>query len=156
MPEAKSTPVPRLPKIIHPAAGIVAMLTIALFWLATTLSELFATQAAIVAVKTAIPWGFLVLVPALMATGGSGFMLSRGRRAGLAGVKIRRMRLIAANGVLILIPAALFLAAKAKAGQFDIAFSAVQALELLAGATNLTLLALNMRDGLRMKGRFRP
>ena len=68
----------------------------------------------------------------------------------------RRMRLIAANGVLILIPAALFLAARAKAGQFDIAFSTVQALELLAGATNLTLLALNMRDGLRMKGRFRP
>lgn len=156
MPQARSTPAPYLPKIVHPVAGIVAMLTIAVFWLATALSELFAPQAAIVAVKTAIPWGFLLLVPALMATGGSGFVLSRGRRAGLAGVKIRRMRLIATNGILVLIPAALFLAARAKAGQFDTAFLAVQALELAAGATNLTLLALNMRDGLRMKGRLRP
>jgi hypothetical protein len=31
----------------------------------------------------------------------------------------------------------------------------VQALELVAGATNITLLALNMRDGLKMKGFFR-
>ena len=31
----------------------------------------------------------------------------------------------------------------------------VQALELVAGATNITLLGLNMRDGLRMKGRLR-
>jgi hypothetical protein len=28
----------------------------------------------------------------------------------------------------------------------------VQALELVAGATNIALLGLNMRDGLRMKG----
>jgi hypothetical protein len=31
----------------------------------------------------------------------------------------------------------------------------VQALELAAGATNITLLGLNMRDGLTMKGRLR-
>jgi len=31
----------------------------------------------------------------------------------------------------------------------------VQALELAAGAVNITLLGLNMRDGLRMKGRLR-
>ena len=29
-------------KIIHPVAGAVAILTIATFWLSTTLSELFA------------------------------------------------------------------------------------------------------------------
>jgi hypothetical protein len=40
-------------------------------------------------------------------------------------------------------------------GEFDTAFYAVQALELAAGAANITLLGLNMRDGLRMKGRFR-
>ena len=61
-------------------------------------------QAIVAAVKTIIPWGFLLLIPALMAAGGSGFVLSRGRRAGLAGAKARRMPLIAANGILILIP----------------------------------------------------
>ncbi|MDF1486565.1 hypothetical protein PY257_15490, partial [Ramlibacter sp. H39-3-26] len=55
----------------------------------------------------------------------------------------------------ILIPSALYLASKARAGEFDSVFYAVQALELVAGAVNITLLGLNMRDGLRMKGRLR-
>ena len=65
------------------------------------------------------------------------------------------MPFIAANGILVLIPSALFLASKAKAAQFDAAFYLVQAIELAAGAANLALLALNMRDGLKMTGRFR-
>lgn len=142
-------------KIIHPVAGALALLTIATFWLSTALSELFASQATIVAVKTAIPWGFLVLIPALAATGGSGFARAKGRRAWLIGAKIKRMPLIAANGILVLIPAALFLATKARVAEFDTVFYAVQALELVAGAANITLLGLNMRDGLRMTGRLR-
>lgn len=65
------------------------------------------------------------------------------------------MRFIAANGILILIPAALFLSAKARGAEFDSAYYAVQVLELAAGATNIVLLGLNMRDGLKLKGRFR-
>ncbi|MFN3625603.1 MAG: hypothetical protein ACK4TP_16255 [Hyphomicrobium sp.] len=142
-------------KIIHPLAGAVAILTIATFWLSTALSELFASEATVIAVKTTIPWGLLLLIPALMATGGSGFALAKGRRAGPISAKIKRMPLIAANGILILIPAALFLASKASAAEFDTAFYAVQALELIAGAANIALLGLNMRDGLMMKGRLR-
>jgi hypothetical protein len=141
-------------KIIHPVAGALATLTIATFWLSTFLTELFASQAIIASVKTAIPWGFLLLIPALMAAGGSGFALAKGR-TGLVGTKIKRMPVIAANGILVLIPSALFLATKARAGEFDIVFYAVQALELAAGAANIALLGLNMRDGLKMKGRLR-
>lgn len=139
-----------LPRLIHPIAGVIAMLTIATFWLSTALSELFAAEATVVAVKTAIPWGFLLLVPALAATGGSGFALAKGQRSGLVGTKQKRMPFIAANGLLVLIPAALYLASKARAGQFDTAFYAVQVIELIAGAVNLTLLGLNMRDGLAL------
>jgi hypothetical protein len=53
-------------------------------------------------------------------------------------------------GLLILIPAALFLAAKARGGEFDAAFYAVQTLELIAGAINLVLLWLSMRYGLAL------
>lgn len=141
--------------IIHPLAGLLAMLTITAFWLSTAISELFGTPETITLVKTAIPWGFLLLIPALMATGGSGLSLARGRRGGLIGVKLRRMPIIAANGVLILVPAALFLAMKARDGAFDVSFYAVQAIELVAGALNLFLLALNMRDGFRLSGRGR-
>jgi hypothetical protein len=116
---------------------------------------MFASWAIITSVKTAIPWGFLLLIPALMAAGGSGFALAKGRRAGLVGAKIKRMPLIAANGILILIPSALFLATKVRAGEFDIVFYVVQALELTAGAANIALLGLNMRDGLKMNGWLR-
>jgi hypothetical protein len=143
-------------RLIHPVAGAVAILTIAIFWLSTAVGELFGSDAIVTTIKTSIPWGFLWLVPALMAAGGSGVTLARGRpRAGLVGTKIQRLRLTAVNGIVILIPSALFLASKARAGEFDTSFYAVQVLELMAGAVNITLLGLNFRDGLKMKGRFR-
>lgn len=142
-------------KVIHPVAGAVALATIATFWLSTVLSEVFATDTVVIDVKKAIPWGFLLLVPALAAAGGSGLALAKGRRAGLVGAKLKRMPLIAANGVLVLIPSAMFLAYKAGRAELDGVFYAVQALELFAGALNITLLGLNVRDGLRMRGRPR-
>ena len=141
-------------KMIHPAAGAIALLTILIFWLSTLLAELSCAETFVVSVKTTIPWGFFVLIPALMTAGGTGFVLSKGSRAGVIGAKLKRMPFIAANGLLVLIPAALFLASKARAGEFDTPFYTVQALELLTGATNITLLALNLRDGLRLKGRL--
>ena len=142
-------------KRVHPIAGALALLTIASFWLATTASELLGSEALVVTVKTAIPWGFLILVPALAATGGSGFKLANGRRAGPVGAKAKRMPFIATNGILILIPAAFFLAYKAELGAFDTSFYLVQGLELVAGATNLALLGLNMRDGMKLRHRRR-
>lgn len=139
---------------IHPLAGGVTLLTIATFRLSTTLSELFGSRETIITVKTAIPWGFLLLIPALAAAGGSGFELTGGRRAGLSAAKAKRIPLIAANGILVLIPSALFLASKARAGAFDTSFYAVQGLELIVGAANITLLGLNMRDGIGLTGRL--
>jgi len=142
-------------KIIHPVAGGIALATIATFWLSTALSELFGTVGTVVAVKSAIPWGFFLLIPAIAVAGGTGMSLSKGAKGGLAKKKLKRMPFIGANGLLILIPSALFLAARAKSGQFDTGFYLVQALELIAGAINIALLAFNMRDGLKMKGRLR-
>jgi hypothetical protein len=59
-------------KIIHPVAGAVAILTIATFWLSTALSELFGSTATIVAVKYAVPWGFLLEARALRWRWGGG------------------------------------------------------------------------------------
>lgn len=64
------------------------------------------------------------------------------------------LKIVAANGLLVLLPSAFVLASWANARRFDGAFYALQALELLAGATNIILLVLNMRDGLRLAGRL--
>ena len=65
------------------------------------------------------------------------------------------MPFIAANGILILLPSAIFLNQWAAAGIFDTQFYVVQGLELLAGAINLTFMGMNIRDGLKMSGKFR-
>ena len=142
-------------RLVHPLAGTLALLTIVTFWLSTALVELSGHMPTIIMVKQAIPWGFLLLIPALAMAGASGHALNRGRKAGLGVVKKKRMPFIALNGLLILMPSAFFLAWKAGQGQFDTAFYGVQAIELLAGAINIALLGLNMRDGLRMTGRTR-
>lgn len=137
-------------KRLHPLSGTLALLTILMFWSATVFSELFASPATVMTVKAAIPWGFLLLIPALAATGASGIALARERNGALIQGKRRRMPVIAANGLLILIPSALLLSYKAQSGEFDGIFYGVQAIELAAGAVNVVLLALNLRDGLRM------
>jgi hypothetical protein len=143
-----SRPISRL---IHPIAGALATLTIASFQLATLASETLGTHAQIATIKHTIAWGLLLLIPLMTAAGGSGFALAKGALKGRIAKKAKRMRIIAANGLLVLVPAALFLHAKAHAAQFDTAFYAVQALELLAGLVNLTLMLHNMRDGLALR-----
>ena len=145
-----------MPEKAHLIAGLLATLTIATFFLSTVLVELFGSHEAVATVKSLIVLpGLFILVPAIAATGGSGFFLSKSRQGRLVDAKKRRMPFIAANGLLVLIPCAMFLNRWAVAGEFDTAFYTVQGLELLAGAVNLTLMGLNIRDGMKMSGRFR-
>jgi hypothetical protein len=139
---------------LHGSFGAVALLCIVAFWASTVFSELFLGHAAVVAVKNGVLTGMWVLIPAMAATGGSGFSLARTRRGRLVEVKAGRMKVVAVNGLLVLLPSAWLLASMANAGRFDGAFYALQGLELAAGAVNITLLALNMRDGLRLGGRI--
>lgn len=141
---------------LHGFFGSVALLCIVTFWVSTVVSELFLDQASVTAVKNAILAGMWVLIPAMAATGGSGFSLAGTRRGRLANIKMRRMKGVAANGLLILLPSAWMLASWANAGRFDSAFYTLQAVELVAGAVNVMLLTLNMRDGLRLTGQLVP
>ncbi|MGP8119864.1 MAG: hypothetical protein ACLP8B_04985 [Xanthobacteraceae bacterium] len=141
-------------KRIHPVAGAIGFLTILTFWLSTAASEAFGSPASVAAVKQAIAWGLLLLVPALAITGASGFRMAGSSREPRIVAKKRRMPVIAANGVVILVPAALYLAHLAARGDFGTWFYAVPALELIAGAVNLTLMSFNIRDGLRLAGRL--
>ncbi len=141
---------------MHFTAGMLATLTIATFFISTVFVELFGTHEAVATVKSLIVLpGLFILVPAIAATGGTGFALSKSRKGRLVQTKQKRMPFIGANGVLVLIPCAIFLDRWASAGAFDTTFYIVQGIELVAGAINLTLMSMNIRDGLRMSGRFR-
>jgi hypothetical protein len=138
---------------IHALAGLLAMLIIASFWASTFIAEVFLSQYAVAWVKHHILLALMALIPLLMITGVSGFALGKKSENPLIITKRRRMPFIVFNGLVILVPAAIYLNWKAQAGMFDTGFYAVQVLELLAGATNLLLMAMNARDGLKIRQR---
>lgn len=142
-----------VPPLVHGIAGTAAFVIILTFWTTTVGSELLAGAATVAAVKQAIAWALLLLVPALAITGLTGFRLAGGSAAPAIVAKKRRMPFIAANGVLVLVPCAITLAVLSARGDFGPAFQAVQTLELLAGLTNLVLIGQNIRDGLALTGR---
>ena len=144
------------PKIIHAVAGTLAILIIATFWTTTAISELFLSVSAIVAVKHYIAYyGIACLVVCMAMTGGTGSFLGKSRKGRLISDKQKRMKIIAINGLCVMLPSALFLNYKASLGQFDMIFYMVQAIELVVGIVQLTLLGKNFQAGLKMAGRLR-
>lgn len=145
-----------MPKYVHLIAGILAPLCILTFFLSTVLAELFGSHEAVAQLKSLIVTpGLWVLIPTIATSGGSGMFLGKSRGGRLLDAKKKRMPFIAANGILVLVPCAIILNRWAAAGSFSTMFYLVQSIELLAGATNLTLMGLNVRDGLRMAGWLR-
>ena len=137
----------------HAIAGISSFLLIASFWTSTVVSELFLEQAAVVSVKIAVVYALIALIPCMAVTGATGFSMGGKSLHPIVVGKRRRMPFIAMNGVIVLVPAAIYLSAKAQAGEFDTVFYAVQGVELIAGAINLILMGLNIRDGWRLSRR---
>lgn len=135
---------------IHVIAGLAATLTIFVFLVLAIASEVAPGFTA--SARTSILRGLFLLVPALMATGITGALLSRHHRGRLVDDKLRRLKLVAINGLFILLPSAIWLAWRADAGNFGTAYGVVQVIELLAGAANLRLMLLNLRDGMRLSG----
>ena len=142
--------------LLHRFVATLALLCIAIFFVSTVLVELFGSAVSVATIKALIVWpGLFILVPAIAATGATGFALAQSRTGPPVQRKKTRMPFIALNGLLVLIPCAVYLDALAAAGTFDTRFYVVQGVELLAGAINLILMSMNMRDGLRLRGKAR-
>ncbi|MEJ2763549.1 hypothetical protein VV869_06160 [Photobacterium sp. MCCC 1A19761] len=137
-------------RYLHRTAGVAAFLMILTFFTSTLVVELWGDQAGILAVKNAIAMGVWVLVPLMIAAGGTGFKMVPNARKGPLGNKKKRMHFIALNGLLVLLPSALYLDYQAGAGRFETQFYLIQGTELIAGLINLTLMGLNIRDGIRL------
>ncbi|MCP4473890.1 MAG: hypothetical protein GY821_04845 [Gammaproteobacteria bacterium] len=120
------------------------------FWLSTVVVETLGSHYAIYLVKRTILFGLFLLIPAIMATGISGNILARGKLFGLIKKKKKRMAIIAANGLIILIPSAIILYRLSAAQQFTTVFYSVQGVELIAGAANMVLIIMNIADGVKL------
>ena len=139
---------------IHRITSILATLCIATFFTSTLIVELFATHETIALVKSIIVLpGIFILVPAMAITGATGFALAKERKGRIVEAKKKRMPIIALIGIFILMPAAIYLSQWASAGAFNTKFYIVQAIELMAGATNLTLMVKSIKDGNKLVGK---
>lgn len=143
-------------QVVHRTAAIIATLCIGTFFVSSIVVELIGNTAMIAAVKDLIVMpGLFILVPAIAITGATGFVIAGQRKGGLIDRKKKRMPIIGAIGILILLPAAIYLDHLAANGNFGMIFYLVQGLELIAGGVNLALMSMNIRDGLRLSGRLR-
>jgi len=141
---------------VHLLAAVTATVCITAFFNATIFAELFGSRETIAIVKHYIVSpGLFLLIPAIAVTGASGFALSKSRSSRFVINKKKRMPFIAANGLFILVPTAIILDQWASTGSFGLNFYVFQAVELTAGAANLTLMFLNIRDGLKITGKLR-
>ena len=134
----------------HAATGTLALAIVLVFFASSIIALMSGDASLQHDVKLGILWGLLVLVPCLAATGAAGASLARKRRDKVTRVKFLRMKGVAALGLGILVPCAVYLGWRAVQGQ-GISYP-VQYLELAAGACNLTLLTLNLRDGMKLRG----
>ncbi|KXF81589.1 hypothetical protein [Enterovibrio coralii] len=141
---------------VHRGVGALAFVTIACFFSSTLIAELWGTPAQITAVKTAILYIIPMLMLSMMATGATGNKLYPNKGKGVMAAKQLRMKVAAMNGLLVMLPSAIYLYVKASSGVFDGYFWTVQGIELVGGALNLTMIGLNIRAGLSLKRKKKP
>ncbi|ENQ8700434.1 hypothetical protein ACEQ77_000536 [Vibrio harveyi] len=135
----------------HRITSISAYLLIMSFFTSTVAVELFGDHHTTLVVKTYISYAIWAVVPLMAAAGITGSKMAPNVKKGPLAAKKKRMPFVAMNGILILVPAAIYLQHLAASNQFDTTFYIVQLVELLAGFTNLTLMTLNIRDARALK-----
>jgi hypothetical protein len=124
---------------IHLTAAVAAVAVIVTFLISSTITELIGTSGEVHALRHDIMLGLPLLVACLATAALTGRRLGGRSRAPVVRRKQRRMQLIAAVGLVVLVPCAVILNYRA--------LGALEITELAAGGLNLALLGLNFRDG---------
>ncbi|WP_375587335.1 hypothetical protein [Flagellimonas aurea] len=127
-----------------------ALLTIATFFGFSFAAEIIGQVEFIKKVKTGIVRALPILVLAMPVLGITGKKLSGNSKDPVIVLKMRRMKIVAINGILLIL-LALYLYYSSLKGDIDIIFFSFQVLELCLGAINLWLIVLNIRSGLNLK-----
>jgi len=120
---------------IHLAAAAGALAVISAFLVSSTVIELIGDPGEVRSLRHAILLALPLLIGCLAASALTGRRLAGRSRAPVVRRKQRRMQVVAAVGLVVLV---------------------LEITELLAGAVNLALLALNFRDGRGMTRRRGP
>ena len=137
----------------HIAATAVATLTISCFFTFSLIAEIIGDPLFIKQAKTGILYCLPIMLIAMPILGLSGKKLAGNSKNPVIVQKMKRMKLVALNGVL-LISLAIYLYYHAVYKTIDTTFLYVQIAELLIGGINLSLIGLNIRAGMQLSGRL--
>lgn len=141
-------------RLIHKAGFALFFLTILTFFLSTVVSLIFCSIAAKVMVKQLIVFpGLPILILSAATTGITGRFLAMNRGGRIIENKLKRMKLIAFNGLFVLIPCAFYLKTAAMRSDFGSLYNTIQAAELLFGTFNIALILKNIRVGAALAGK---
>ena len=124
---------------VHRGAAVGAIAVIVLFALSSAATELIGTQAEARIMRHGIMLGLPLLIGCLATVALTGRRLGERSRAPVVRRKRHRMRVIAAIGLVVLVPCAVVLNYRA--------MGVLEITEFVAGGLNLALLVLNFRDG---------
>lgn len=136
----------------HITATIIEFLTISSFFGFSLLAEIIGEDLFVKEVKTGILYCLPILVTAMPMLAISGKKLAGNFKNPVIAKKMRRMKFIAFNGI-ILISLAIYLYYHAIYKTIDSTFLYVQIVELFIGAVNLVLIIMNINSGLKLSGR---
>jgi CDGSH-type Zn-finger protein len=141
-------------KTFHAIAGVIGFICVTIFVASTIFSYLSGDIGSIAATKANIfKWMFLLIL-ALLLAGGTGVSLLGKRTEILATTKQKRGPISFMTSLLVLLPCTYFLSRWAATGTLDTWYYVVQAIELLASALVITMIGLNIRDGMALTGRI--
>lgn len=135
---------------IHLSGAVGALALISTFLVSSAVTEMAGNAADVHSLRQWIVFGLPLLIGCLAAAALTGRRLARKSRAAVIRRKQRRMQAVAALGIVVLVPCALILDALTASASVSAVVTGLELTEMLAGALNLTLLLLNVRDGRRL------
>jgi hypothetical protein len=141
---------------VHLAAAAGALAVISAFLVSSVVTELVGSPGDVRVLRHGILLGLPLLIGCLAAAALTSRRMAGRSRVPVVRRKQRRMQVVAALGLVVLVPCAValdYLAGSAAAGSLA---SVLEITEILAGGVNLALLALNFRDGRGLTRRRGP
>lgn len=138
--------------ITHITATVIAVITIGSFFSFSLIAEIIGENLFIKQVKTGILYSLPILLIVMPVLGISGKKLAGNSTNPMILKKMKRMKIIAING-LVLISLAIYLYYHAIYKTIDTTFLFIQLAELLIGALNLAMITMNIKTGLKLSER---
>lgn len=139
---------------IHLLATIVAVLSISTFFTISLIAEIKGNDDFIRSVKAFILYALPIMVLAMPTLKITGDKLAGKSKSPLILAKIKRMKLVLMNGM-VLISLAIYLYYRSHYQQIDGVFLIAQIAEFAFGLFNLSLIFINAKAGMHLSGKLK-